>query len=836
MKLTFDRPKYMVMILFAFVITYYNNLNAQEYLRDYESYQHEGRSIILKSNSEQKLRITPYGDYIIRVQAVKNNEEFFPDNHYEMVEAHQWDGNLILDEKENYISIKTKPQDGITLMIKKQPMRIEFYQNNEEAPLLKEENGICWNDNKTWVELKYDSSEHFTGLGHNYLGRSASIDLKDKMIERNYGKLHEQQAPLIVPFFLSSKGYGIFLNSTFDNSFNFGNNKKFEFGIDDSGFESRMDYFFILGPEFKKILNRYTQLTGRPRLPQKAVFGLALSDKANDHNSDYPSDEKWWKEKIIEHRKAGFPIDHVVNDNRWRAGGGQRCESYFDWDKERYPDPNEYAKWLSQNGLITTLDFNRCISSKSEGWEKSFNIPITDSIAFNESAPDFTNEKVRKWFWNLFWIKSLNPKLGYPGDALWIDEFDEMGKAPGNMILHNKRSWAEMRNYWFFLIAKALVQEGWDVELNKFTNEHSQQNNFLKRPFVWVRGMSAGAQRYATLWSGDILADYEDMRKQIVSLQLAGLSGFPYWGHDAGGFHGGELGKGPDDNMYRQWSMAFGSFTPFWRPHGVGQSRWPLNRSLAAQHDAKIYSELRYKLMPYTYTFAYEAYASGVPMARAMVIDYQNNLNAWKYDLQYMWGNEMLITPNASDNDNVSIWMPDGNWFDYWSGEKYFGNEIIDYPAPTGKLPIFIKEGSIIPMADYALSTFFINDKKLNIKVYSGKDASFNLYEDDGVTELYKNNQKRFTKMFYNESEKILLIKSSQGIYKNALREREYEINFFGFENKKNVKINGKKIIEFSSDVAAKKNNGIYWNDLKKILSIFIDTFPVDKDLNIQLY
>src|SRR3990172_4853910 len=100
-----------------------------------------------------------------------------------------------------------------------------------------------------------------------------------------------------------------------------------------------------------------------------------------------------------------------------------------------------------------------------------------------------------------------------------------MERAPDSMLLGNGRSWSEMKNYWFFLVAKTLVQEGWD------------QSRLKNRPFVWVRGMTAGAQRYATLWSGDILADYEDMKGQIISMQLAGLSGFPFWGHDAGGFH-----------------------------------------------------------------------------------------------------------------------------------------------------------------------------------------------------------------------------------------------------------------------------------------------------------
>ena len=98
-----------------------------------------------------------------------------------------------------------------------------------------------------------------------------------------------------------------------------------------------MDYFFILGPDFASIIDLYTQLTGRPRLPPIAMLGLGLSDKANDENSSAPSDERWWKQKVTDHRNAGLPIDHLINDNRWRAGGGKRCESYFEWDTTRFP-------------------------------------------------------------------------------------------------------------------------------------------------------------------------------------------------------------------------------------------------------------------------------------------------------------------------------------------------------------------------------------------------------------------------------------------------------------------------------------------------------------------
>lgn len=693
------------------------------------SYVQKGRSLVFTNSYGERVRLTSYGNYIIRVQTVRKEEDFFKDDRYEMVETHQWPGKLILSEEKSSFKISTEAKDGMSILVNKSSMQLSFFTNGNSNSFLKETDGKRWDADTIRTSFAYDPDEHFTGLGHGYFGRGESIDLVGKTINRNYGTEHRQQAPLLVPFYLSNKGYGIFLNSTFPNQFDLGKDGKYDFSIYGNG---RMDYFVMIGPEFSKIIDRYTQLTGRPRLPLKAFFGLALSDKGNDHNSTDPSDEQWWKKKITEHRNAGYPLDHIVNDNRWRAGGGQRCLSYFSWDTIRYPDPKEYQRWLKSNGLITTLDFNRCIAVQSEGWKPSFNLPQNDGIDFNTSAPDFTKKEVRDWFWNTMWNKSLNPSLGYPGDALWIDEFDEMGKAPVTMKFADGTTWMERRNYWFFLISKSLVQQGWDKSFKG-----------TKRPSVWVRGMTAGAQRYATLWSGDINSTYEDMKTQVVGLQLAGISGFPFWGHDAGGFHLGESKDTPNDSMYRQWSMAFGSFTPFWKPHGIGKSRWPLDRSEEVQKEAKLYSELRYKLMPYMYTYARKANETGLPMARAMVIDYQHELLAWKSDLQYMWGKEFLVAPNCSDNSNVLVWLPKGTWYNFWNDEQIKGDRIIDFPAPVGKLPLFVKEGSIIPMANYALSTAAIKNDSLSIHVYPGKDAAFTLYEDDGISENYLNKNEK---------------------------------------------------------------------------------------------
>jgi alpha-D-xyloside xylohydrolase len=814
------RQWYMVVALCAVQALIPIPVFAQQGLSALVSHAEQGRSMILTGEKGERLRLTPYGDFIVRVQAVRRGEEFFDDDRYEMVEPHRWPGFLTLVEEPNTIRLTTNSAEGVIARVSKAPMRISFSQTGDRAPFLQELEGIGWRADTIRASFRFDPNEHFTGLGHGYYAREEKLDLRGEVVRRNYGTEHGQQAPLLVPFFLSSKGYGVFLNSTFPNTFDFGKDGLYEFSIAGDG---RMDYFVILGPGFRQILDRYTQLTGRPRLPPRAIFGLALSDKGNDHTSPAPSDESWWKAKIAEHRKAGFPLDHIVNDNRWRAGGGTRCESFFDWDPTRYPDPAEYERWILAQGLITTLDFNRCIASRSDLWNPSFNIPRSDSIDFGHSAPDFTRKEVRAWFWNLMWRKSLNPALAFPGDALWIDEFDEMGKTPVSMVCGNGRTWREMRNYWFFLIAKSLVQEGWDTDFHG-----------TKRPFVWVRGMTAGGQRYATLWSGDIKPTYADMRRQVRGMQLAGLSGFPFWGHDAGGFYDWEGKKGPDDAMYRQWSMAFGSFTPFWKPHGVGQSRWPLDRSPEAQNTARLFCALRYSLMPYTYTYAHDASASGLPLARAMVVEHQNDPLAWKYDLQYMWGDRILVAPNCSDGDSVNVWLPGGVWFDLWSEARLEGNRVITVDAPTGYLPLFVKAGSIIPMAPAAMSTAFMRNDSLTIHVFPGRDAEFVLYEDDGRTEAYRGaGGSRSTTMSYVESTRSLTIAPATGHYEGEPGHRVLRIDFHGYAKPVCFEVNGVLMKQLPQKTATTgPEEGTLWE--AGVMSVFLKPLLVTSGLSIR--
>jgi alpha-D-xyloside xylohydrolase len=739
-------------------------------------------SVVVTGAHGEQIRVTAYGKNVVRIQSIRAGEKYFDDNHYEMVASHAYDDSFRIAHRGGKLVLTLDGPSAIELDIDPKTLAISYFTGGASRPVLMERGGTQWHDKVISQSFEFDDHEHFTALGHSYFGRAQSVDLKGQAIARNYGSVQIEQAPLLVPFYISSKGYGVFLNSTFKNFFNFGQDKRYEFGINTQGFDGRMDYFFIAGPHPKDVLTHYVELTGKPRLPVKAMFGLALSDKSHDHDSPTPSDENWWKQKIMAHRAAGFPIDHVVNDNRWRAGGGKRCESYIEWDKGRFPDPAEYQRWLQANGLVLTIDFNRCVAQFSEGWKKSFNLPDPGKVDFSESAPDLSNSEFRKWFWNIMYKKSLDPALGYPGDALWIDEFDEEGLAPEKQILANGLSSAEMRNYWFFLIAKALVQEGWD------------QAGLKERPYVWVRGMTAGAQRYATLWSGDIKPNFDEMKNQIRGMQLAGLSGFPFWGHDAGGFYDWEKKIGPDAEIYEKWAMAYGSFAPIWKPHGVGPSRWPLDRSAQEQAVAYTFTRMRYELLPYTYSAAHEAASTGIPIARAMLLEYPNQENAWRYDLQYMWGPDLLVAPFTSVDKVQDVWLPPGKWFDYWRPQHAVqGGTILQIKPDANQIALFVKAGSVITRQKFALSTQFSDKSLLMLDVYGGADGDTTLVEDDDSTEEYRMHGKQTTTAIrYRDADTSIHIAAAHGDYVGAPSQRSYVIALHGIPASSCFTINGK--------------------------------------------
>ncbi len=733
-------------------------------LGSYQSQRTDGRAIVIVSSNGAQLRITPYGDQILRVQVARPGETFLPERTPDMVERHDWPGAITADDRSDRLEIGAATAGAAQLVLTKTDLGLSFGLAGENETRLSG-GRVTFDGPSTTIGFDYVAAEHFAGLGHGFFGRVPKLDLAGATHVRHYGRMHGEQSPLIVPFYLSSRGYGVFVNAAFDVTFQLGEAARYAI----TQAEGQLDVFLLAGPRLLDLLDRYTALTGRPRLPPRAMFGLALSDKGAPDISD----AAWWQANVAKHRALGLPLDHLINDNRWRAGGGERCLSRFAWDPTRYPDPAAFERWLTAEGLVATLDFNRCIAAQSDGWRPEFNLPGTDQVEFGDSSPDLTRPEVRRWWWDLILRMTADPALGYPHDGLWIDEFDENGAVPDDTITGDGRRWAEVRNLWFLYVAEALGAEGWDQSIGP-----------AERPFIWVRGMTAGGQRAATLWSGDLDSSYGEMQLQIRGMQAAGLSGFPFWGHDAGGFNAEGLDEATFDVLYRQWALAFGSFTPYWKPHGVGPLRWPMDRSPAAQVLAERYAGLRMALMPYLYSYAVEAALFGAPMARPLLLEYGNDDRAWTYDLEYLWGRELLVTPvpNAGDAP-VSVWLPEwpnGGWYDFWTDDVYPAGGVIEVFASPGRIPIFVKAGSIVPMEKPADSAAFLRDDVLDLHVYPGADARFTLAEDDGRSEAYRTGAIRRTVIDWSQTEKLLRIHAAEGTFAGAGASRRYRVEFHG--------------------------------------------------------
>ncbi|GID92097.1 TIM-barrel domain-containing protein [Amorphoplanes digitatis] len=806
---------------------------ADETLTGYGSHVADARGITVTSTTGQQIRITAYGGHILRVRAVRGGEAFFADSRYEMVDpaSHAGlGGTLQVVDGGDAFTITTGPADGIRAVLRKNPLRLELYGRDDGAVLAREDATHSMSWGAATVRQTFAPAapgEHFFKAGHGLYGRAPKVDRTGDVVSHNYGLLtqHSEQAPAIVPMFLSSQGYAIFFNTTFDTTFNFGNGGTYEFladAHDASGARPQLDYFVIKGPEFAKLLDRYTQLTGRPRLPRLGVFGLQLSDK----NFPTVSDQNWWTSRITALRDAGFPLDVQVHDNRWRAGSGGWSGSWFEFSPVRWPDPAAFKRWADEHGVLTTLDYNRNNSNEMAGWVAgpppgySFRPADLTGVADSDAVPDWSNPATRAWVWNVFWTKALDPALGFPGDALWIDEPDELGPIPYDALAADGRRWAELRNAYFLYCQKAAGQEGWDAHIGR-----------ARRPWIFTRGATAGQQRYGHLWTGDIDSTYPEMQQQIRGMLNAGLGGFPFANIDAGGFLGGIV----SDGLYRNWVAAWASLSPIWRPHSNGNtatqgpsaSRWPIDQGTANRTEFLRYAKLRYSLMPYIYTIAHTAYATGVPMARAMVIDHQRNPMAYTHDLQYMWGPSIVVMPVTTDAAGAvqRVWLPAGDtWYNFWSDAQTIGSDTAEksYVTSTGEIIMYVKAGSLLPRYKYAQSTAFLDKSQLELEVYTGRDGSFTLYEDDGVSEEFRGGAAATTELGYAHAALRVTVGHPAGTYSGAPAARRYVVRLHGLTAPVGMRVNGGAgLPAFTGESAAVLNGaGQVWNPARKILTV----------------
>ncbi len=719
-----------------------------------------------------RLRLTAYGDHMIRYQRVRTGESFHPNDWLPMIERHDLGGGLSLIDAQDTVEVSTAAQDGVTVTLTKKDMTATWKVNGAELPQLRESSPVNFQGSAYTISFASDPAEHFAGLGHGAYGRDAApLDLRGRSIQREYAV----QSVLYTPWFLSSKGYGVFVNSAYAPTFRFGSAGAYDIQVNGTATDAQVDYVVVGGATPLALIDRYTLLTGRPRMPRLGTFGLQLSNKDREAES-LMQGEAWWKTNVAALRAANFPIDAIIIDNVWRAGGGTWSNSIFAFDANRFPDPAEFATWASANGLMVCVDFNLPMFAMEPGWQPAYAISSTVQYPM----ANFFNKDVDDWFWNILWTNALNPSLGFPNDMMWMDETDSGSVTDPNAPFFNGRPWRELKNLYAFAAAEALVSR-WDAGVGD-----------AKRPTFWFRASASGMQRYATAWSGDTDGSEADQSAQLTAMLAAGISGFPFFNHDAGGY------QSITEDIYRRYGVVAGSLSPIWRPHGTNGPRWPTGYGTSTQDLAHRYADLRYRLVPYIYSHAWQATQDGSPVTRALFLQFPSAAEAWKRDFEYMFGASLLVAPPVASR--MDVWLPPGTWYDYWTGAKVAGDTVVGVPADASDAAIYVPAGAIVPLAPFALGTALQPADQREIHVWAGADGSFSLYEDDGVSQKFQKGEHATTQMTWNDAARTLTLAAPQGTWPGAPANRELTVVLHGLGPGKTVKVDGTNLTNTTYD------------------------------------
>jgi len=654
---------------------------------------------------------------------------------------------------------------------------VSYWPHREASPL-------GFSANKSNGEIRvFDSfaifpDEHFYGLGEKFVsldkrGRDVICWNVDAGASTTTDRAYKN-----IPFFISTNGYGIFVNSSHKIRFQMGSYSDVAYSFE--VYDQLMDYYFIHGPGFNKILDRYTDITGKSPVPPIWSFGTWMSHIP--HSLDNRETILAFAQRI---RKEKIPCDvlHIGGWLRPSKCPGLSCDLV--WDEERFSNPEEMLKILKEMHFKVCLWISPYVPSGTpmheDGDEKGYFAKDEKGNTYrgltwgarNVGILDFTNPTAVLWFKDR--LKGLM-RMG-------VDAFKtDMGEyIPRDTTFFNGMKGDEMHNIYPVLYHKTVFEA---------TKE------FHGIGIVWGRGGYAGVQRYPLQWAGDPRTRYEDMSCVLRAGLSYGLSGVPFWSHDAGGFFGE-----PSLNLYMRW-IQFGFLSSHTRCYGT-TPRHPWAFGAEAVEIFRKYAELRYRLIPYLYSYAKVASMTGLPLMRAVPLEFQEDVNTYSKDLQYMLGKELMIAPILNDEGKRWIYFPFGKWFSWWDGSVFEGPSNFFYTAKIDELPMFVREGAIVPLGPVM---DYIGQKRFNpltIEVYPHHKSEFVLYKEDSATNLN-------------------CVKSESRIEFSVDGEnRQYILRFHNTERPKSVCSDGTQLKQGASkDEFETKNYGWWYDRNARILCV----------------
>jgi alpha-D-xyloside xylohydrolase len=513
-----------------------------------------------------------------------------------------------------------------------------------------------------------------------------------------------------------------------------------------------LDYVVFYGPSADDVIAAYRNLSGdAPMFPLWAYGFWQCRER-------YSSGDQL-VETVKEFRKRNFPMDVIVQDWQYWGKNGWGVPQF---DKTNYANPADFIKKLHDSNAHFNISIWSNPDKNSEiGQEyvkKNLYIPETPWL-------DYFNPLARETYWN-----TLRDNLfTYGVDSWWMDATE-----PENDALKGKNTYIGLGDFYrltYPLMVSQAVYEG----QRKTTSD--------KRVCILTRSAFLGQQRYGIInWSGDIGGTWDAYKRQIVAGLNYTITGLPYWTTDIGGFFRPGRSQYTDpkyQELLTRW-YQWGAFNPIFRIHGYQSETEPWKFGQQVEDNMRKMLDLRYRLIPYIYSEAWQITHNRSTMMRPLIMDFNGDSAALNQPFEYMFGKALLVAPvTEPDIKEWDVYLPaQTTWYDFWTGKRFNGGQTIKTSAPPDKIPLFVKAGSIIPMGKIIQYTGQKPPDTLEIRVYRGADGNFDLYEDECDNYNYEKGSYTVIPFKWNEKRQTLTIGKKQGQYPGNLTKRVFNVIF----------------------------------------------------------
>ena len=653
----------------------------------------------------------------------------------------------------------TLTYDNASASIDKQSHAISYSLNGEVVT--KERDGLSINSHGVSLSFALSDDEKLYGGGQRVLGMDRRGNAMPLYNKAHYGyTTSSNQMYFGLSAVMSSKHYSVLFDNTASGELDMGSSTPDELLFSAKG--GRASYIMVLGESLSDTVKSTVAITGKQPLPPRWLLGNFAS------RFGYKSQDEVMN-VVDAFNKQDIPVDAVVLDLYWFGKDIKGHMGNLSWDTATFPEPEKMISELREQDVKTVLITEPFILTTSKQWDSAVEnnalaqndqgTPYTFDFYFgNTGLVDVFSEAGQDWFWQYY------EKLAAQGVAGWWGDLGEPEVHPDDI----QHAWSEagLGNQ---TVSGTEVHNGYGHQWAKTVYNNLTALQPDTRPFVLMRSGFLGSQRYGMVpWTGDVSRSWGGLKPQVeLALQMS-VFGMAYTHSDLGGFAGGETF---DPELYTRW-LQFGTFSPVFRPHAQDNiAPEPVFHDDPVKSIAREFIQLRYDMLPYNYSLAFENALFGTPLMRPLAMVF--NENKWFESAKsYMWGDALLVSPVTQPNQQTwAVELPPGIWFDFFSSAKYQGGKTVDYPLTQDNFPVWVKAGSFMPMSEGLSRTEHFDARELEMHYWhdhSVTSSSYTYYEDDGKSPnsvekgLYTTLQLNAS---VDESADLTLTLDSQGSY-----------------------------------------------------------------------